>query len=161
PGPYPQQYPQPGGPTTPQGWPPQQYPPPAKRSKGALVGAVAATVVVVAAVAAVVVVLTSKNSSSGPPTPPVSSSSTGLRSSSPPPTSPPPSTPADTGRSEASAVSNVLTDMANTRAELGTPSNEVSGCYALSDAISQLQGVVSSRQSQLATAQNLSTGLLP
>jgi hypothetical protein len=51
--------------------------------------------------------------------------------------------------------------MANSRSQLGTPSNEVSGCYNLSSAVSQIQGIASNRQSQLASAQNLPVELLP
>src|SRR5262249_26175939 len=81
------------------------------------------------------------------------------------PTSSAPTTPccssADTAQSEANSINNVLMYMANTRSQLGTPSNEISGCYNLSGAVSQLQSIASSRQSPLTSAQSLPVGLLP
>jgi tRNA A-37 threonylcarbamoyl transferase component Bud32 len=159
-GPY-QQYPQQGGPTNPQGWPPPQYPQPAKRSKGTLVGAVVGTVVVVAAVAVVAVVLTSKNSSTNGPNPPPNSSTVTTPPVTSTQTTPPVTTQANTAQSEASAINNVLAFMANSRTQLGVPSQEVTGCSNLSSAVSQIQSVASNRQNQLASAQTLPVGLLP
>jgi hypothetical protein len=152
PGPYPQ-YP-PGGGTAPQGWPPQ-YPPPAKKSKGVLLGAVGGTVVVAVAVAAVVVVLGHKTNSGGGPTNPPSTSSSSSSSSTPPPTS-----PAQTAQSEATAVNNLLTNMANSRGPLQSAVSNVGNCTNLSGDITQLQQIAGARQGELNSAQSLQTGAL-
>ncbi len=142
-----QTYPQPGGPSGGPGWP--QYPPPqqpAKRSRGPLVGGLVAAAAVIAAGAVAAAVLLKPDN----PNPHRShSASPTITTSSPPPVA--------TARSQATAVQNLLIESEQSRASLGTPSQDVGPCTDINADVSELQQIASQRASEYNQAMALQT----
>ena len=160
PGPYgpqyppPVTYPQPGGPSGP-GWP--QYPPqqPPKRSRGPLIGGLVAAAAVVAAGAVVAVTLLNK------PTPTPNPNQSSSQSSSPS-TSPTTTTPVASGRSQATAVSNLLTSSEQSRQQWNSNAlvTDVANCGNLGADISQIRQIANERSSEYSQATALQTNAL-
>ncbi len=133
-----------GGPGRPSG--PQRAP---KRRSGAVLTGVAVASVVVIVAAAVIIFVVLKHPFGGSPAAKGSDTSSSSASTS------------STALSQATAVNNLLNSSATTRQPLQGVINQVAACSNLPGDVTQLQAVVSQRNTEYNHASALSTGALP
>jgi hypothetical protein len=138
----------PGGPGAP-GWP--QQPPPRKKSRGVLVGAVIGVIAVAAIAAAVVYYEKSGGHSNAGGNTPTNSSSSHSSSS-----------PSAAARSEATGISTLLLNSANSRLQWNsnTLTNDVGHCVSIGSDVTQIGDIARERQNELQLAQGLRTSAI-
>jgi hypothetical protein len=144
-----QQYgPYQGGP----GWP-QQQPPPPKKSRGVLIGAVVGVIAVAAIAAAVVYFQKSGGNPNAGASTPAGSSSTNSSSSA----------PASAARTQATAISTLLLNSANSRLQWNsnTLTNDVGQCVSIGSDVTQIGDIARERNNELLQAQGLQTTAIP
>ena len=141
-------------------------PPPRQRGQGPLIAALVAIVVVVLAAAGTVAFVATRNTtpSTNALAPQTTASSPAATPGTTPATTPITSPVAPAGQTESSevmAVNGVLTNSNISRTELSAAVTDVGNCLNVADDVTQINQIISDRQSQLASAESLQVGAIP